>query len=109
MRKLRRDKITGEPLVSYATNSHTRGCKLLELHQRTQHRTSMALQYPLVFPEKSRQGNRFGRGEGEVVKDAPIGRVLFTLSPRRVQALRQFFAGLGMLVFTQPQEILCSD
>ena len=62
-----------------------------------------------IRTQESLQGNRLGRRNGKIIKDAPIGYIFTVFSPNGLEPLGQSFICGGMFIFAEPQEGLSAD
>ena len=105
MREQSGDHIPGESQtvsVAFANPCRGEGSKFA---QRNLHGAVVRFHDAFVIGHQCRQRNGFGRGKGEVVKDAAVGRSCAVLFANGISSLRQGIARLRILIFAQCQEI----
>ncbi len=102
MREQRGDEIAGGTVAVRLADPHARRGERLEFFHRQTDGLGMSFQNPFVPADQRRHRNRFGRREGEVIKNPAVGGIVAGfVRPRGVQPLRQGLAGKRMPIFTK--------
>ena len=99
------------PVGAFIVFSHARCREGLQLVHCHRHGLLMRLDNPSVVADQRGNGNRFGRGKGEVVKYPAIGGLPFfainpLFNPCRFLPERQPFAGLRMKIVAEPDKLI---
>ena len=110
-----RHEVARCPVSALAVLTNARCREGLQLIHGHRHRLLMRLDDPRVVTDQRGNRNRFGRGESEIIKDAPIGRLAFLavrprFRPGGFLPERQPFAGLRVQIVAEPLELFrCRD